>query len=654
MLSSSSFRLPTRTALSTCSRHFSTTSHLQHGNSSGSSPNTLPTREANIARLSSSGEIFDVLVVGGGATGAGTALDATTRGLSTALVERGDFSSETSSRSTKLIWAGIRYIATATSQLLRIKNFSNPVGAVKDFWGEFKMVLGAHRERRALLENNPHLTNWVPIAVPMNTWVTWPPPFGHPIFAIAPLVLPAVMKFYDSMSGFTCPPSHIMSQARAKRKFSQLDEDLKYVQVFYEGQHNDARTNLAIALSAAEKGAAVANHTEMVNVLFDDTTGKANGIEVLDRLTNDTYTISAKSIIFAGGPFTDSMRKLENPAMKPAVNGAAGTHIVLPGYYSPKDIGMLDINTSDGRFLFFLPWQGSVLVGTTDRKGDPVSSPGPPEDEIQWILNEVEKYLDSSVRVRRADVLSAWQGWRPLASDPHAAPDAPVSRDHIISINQDTGITFVTGGKWTTYREMAEDVVDKVMAYKQISTTHQGTPVGPCVTLNLPLRGGFGYTKNTAIKLVQKFGISEETAQHLARTYGTHAFDVCYLSKPTGKAWPRFGQVLVDGYPFVEAEIEYACKYEYVRTLKDMLTLRCVVVVVWWCGGVVVWWCGGVVVWWCGGGIVVVLSWYCRVVVLSCCLVVVLSCCRVVVLSCLMPFHHFLLFLPRAGFVWPF
>ena len=117
-------------------------------------------------------------------------------------------------------------------------------------------------------------------------------------------------------------------------------------------------------------------------------------------------------------------------------------------------------------------------------------------------------------------------------------------------------------------------MVDKVMAYKQISTTHQGTPVGPCVTLNLPLRGGAGYTKNTAIKLVQKFGISEETAQHLARTYGTHAFDVCYLSKPTGKAWPRFGQVLVDGYPFVEAEIEYACKYEYVRTLKDMLTLR--------------------------------------------------------------------------------
>jgi glycerol-3-phosphate dehydrogenase len=493
-------------------RHLATTTSL---NTTKSTPPTpLPAREDNVTRLAS-GEVFDVLVIGGGATGAGTALDATTRGLSTAMIERGDFASETSSRSTKLIWAGIRYIATATSQLLRFKNLSNPVGAVKDFWSEFKMVLGAHRERRALLENNPHLTKWVPIAVPMTTWVTWPPPFGHPIFAIAPLVLPAVMKFYDSMSGFTCPPSHIMSKSRARRKFSQLNEDVKYVQVFYEGQHNDARTNLAIALSAAEHGAAVANYTEMIEVLYNED-GKANGVRVRDNLSKAEYDVHARSIIFAGGPFTDSMRKLENPNMKPAVNGAAGTHIVLPGYYSPPDIGMLDINTSDGRFLFFLPWQGSVLVGTTDRKGDPVSSPGPPEDEIQWILNEVEKYLDSSVRVRRADVLSAWQGWRPLASDPHAPPDAPVSRDHIISYNQDSGITFVTGGKWTTYREMAEDVVDKVIEYKKLTTNYNGDSIGKCVTLDTKLRGGDGYTKNVAIKLVQKFGIGEDTAKHLA------------------------------------------------------------------------------------------------------------------------------------------
>ena len=143
--------------------------------------------------------------------------------------------------------------------------------------------------------------------------------------------------------------------------------------IIFQGQHNDARTNLAIALTAAEEGAAIANHTEMIQVLYDEHDGKANGVRVRDHMTSDEYDIHAKSIIFAGGPFTDSMRLLENKDSKPAVNGAAGTHIVLPGYYSPPDIGMLDINTSDGRFLFFLPWQGSVLVGTTDRKGPPVS-----------------------------------------------------------------------------------------------------------------------------------------------------------------------------------------------------------------------------------------------------------------------------------------
>jgi len=168
----------------------------------------LPTREQQIDGLSS-GQVFDVLVVGGGATGAGAALDSATRGLSTAMIEKGDFGNETSSRSTKLIWAGIRYIATATAGLLRFKNFLRPVDAMQDFISEFRMVSNCHKERRLLLENNPHLTNWVPIAVPLDSWITWPPPFGHPLFAIAPLVLPAVFKFYDGMSGFTCPRKSI-------------------------------------------------------------------------------------------------------------------------------------------------------------------------------------------------------------------------------------------------------------------------------------------------------------------------------------------------------------------------------------------------------------------------------------------------------------
>ena len=248
---------------------------------------------------------------------------------------------------------------------------------------------------------------------------------------------------------------------------------------------------------------------------------------------------------------------------------AAGTHIVLPGYYCSRGVGFLDINTSDGRFLFFLPWQGKTLVGTTDRKGPVSSCQGPPEAEIQWLLNECKKYLSHSgsggdgLEIRRTDVLSAWQGWRPLASDPNALLGAPVSRDHIISENPQTGITFITGGKWTTYREMAEDVIDRVVK-------SHGLEAGPCVTDKIQLRGGVGYTRNLPIKLVQQFGVSTDVAEHLARTYGTHAAEV--LQGAENKT--RGGKVLLPGYPYLEEEIDFACKNEMATSLADMLSLR--------------------------------------------------------------------------------
>mmetsp|Transcript_7499 Transcript_7499/g.13508 ORF Transcript_7499/g.13508 Transcript_7499/m.13508 type:complete len:540 (-) Transcript_7499:210-1829(-) len=381
------------------------------------------------------------------------------------------------------------------------------------------------------------------------------------------------MKFYDGLGSFVSPPSHIMLPRRAMRKFPQLDEDVKYFQVFYEGQHNDARTATYIALTAAQEGATVANHVEMIGLLRGGSNDKkATGIRCRDNLSGQEFDVHAKEIVFAGGPFTDSLRALEDPNAKPAVAAAAGTHIVLPGYFCPGGIGMLDINTSDGRFLFFLPWQGSTLVGTTDRKGPPVSYHGPPEEEIQWLLREVKKYLSSDIQVRRSDVLSAWQGFRPLASDPHALPGAPTSRDHVISTNPDTGVTFVTGGKWTTYREMAKDVVDKLV--KLHKDDWKAKNIGPCVTHNNPLRGGVGYSRNVPVKLVQKFGVSQDTATHLAHTYGMYAFEVCKMAEPTTKRWPRFGNLLVEGYPYLECEVAYACRNEMACTVKDMLTLR--------------------------------------------------------------------------------
>lgn len=529
----------------------------------------LPTREDQVESLRS-GDEYDVLIIGGGATGAGAALDAATRGLSVACVERGDFASETSSRSTKLIWAGIRYIGTAVAALLQWRSFLNPKKAWDNFIGEFKMVLGAHRERRFLLETQPHLTNWVPIAVPINKWFMWPAPMGHPIFSLAPVTLPLVFKFYDSLSKFTCPPSHVLGKKAANDKFPQLSRAIKYASVFYEGQHNDARTNTTIALTAAAKGAHIANYVEVVGMLKDGT-GKVVGVRARDHQAPEgvdpEFDIHAKSVVLCGGPFTDPLRALEDADSKPAVSGAAGTHIVLPGYYCPRDMGLLDINTSDGRFLFFLPWLGSTIVGTTDRKGTPTSDPAPPEDEIQWILNEVSKYLSPDLRVRRTDVLSAWQGWRPLATDPNAPPGAPASRDHIISTNPATGVTFITGGKWTTYREMAEDVIDRVVKDKGFKHA------GPCVTMKTPLLGAEGYDNTLPVRLIQHYGIGEDVANHLCKTYGTHAWDVCERTRPTGLRWPRFGKLLVDGYPYIESEVKIAVT-EYCRTVTDVLTLR--------------------------------------------------------------------------------
>jgi len=540
-----------------------------------SGPAGIPSRCSQIKNLKSSSknEQYDVLVIGGGATGAGIAFDAATRttdgesaNLRVACIERGDFASETSSRSTKLIWAGIKYLASAAAAAISLDLFTSPVTTMENFYGEFKMVFNCHQERKYMMDKQKHLTNWVPIVCPFTEWHIWPPPFGHWLFSFFPVLAPAVFKFYDSLSQFTCPPSYIMTKKNALQQFPQLNQkDIKYCAVFYEGQHNDARTNLAIAMSAAERGADIANYCEMTEGIFAED-GKVIGVKAQDRITGEMFEIYAKHIVFAGGPFTDALRQKEHTGeeeMKRAVRGASGSHIVLPGYYAPDGMGLLDYNTSDGRFLFFLPWKGSVIVGTTDNKCDAETLPYPPEEEIQWMLKEVSKYLSDDLKVRRSDVLSAWRGWRPLAEDPHAPPGGQVSRDHVISTNPKTGVTFIAGGKWTTWREMAEDVLDKVLG--------DGHP--KCNTLDIVLHGGDGYSESLSVVLIQKYGILEDVADHLVKTYGGRAWEVLEKAKPTGKQWPKHGVPLAPHYPYIEAEVRFACQ-EYACTIEDILSRR--------------------------------------------------------------------------------
>jgi glycerol-3-phosphate dehydrogenase len=419
----------------------------------------IPRREDSIDILKS-GKEFDILIIGGGSAGAGAALDAASRGLNVACVEREDFGSGTSSRSTQLFWGGSRYLVQAFVALFNqdLRLIRKPRETITKFISEFKMVMNCHRERKFLLLHQYHLTQWIPIAVPLTKWFLWPPPFSYPPAALGPLGLfPLFFKFYDALGSFKSPPSHIMTPKRTERKFPQMIKStLKYCSVFYEGQHNDARTNLSIALTAAMHGAVMGNYCNVIS-LTHDANGKVSGAVIHDEISGDKFTVKAKGILFCGGAFTESLRHLEDPACPPAVTGASGIHVVLPAYFAPSNFGLVDMSTSDGRFLFFLPWLGHVLVGTTDHKAEPTMRPKPTESEILWVLHEASKYINPELQLRRQDVLSAWCGIRPLAMDPHspaASTTSTASRDHIVSHNPKTNVVFLAGGKWTTYREM--------------------------------------------------------------------------------------------------------------------------------------------------------------------------------------------------------
>eukprot|EP00071_Canis_lupus_P015578 XP_005640453.1 glycerol-3-phosphate dehydrogenase, mitochondrial [Canis lupus familiaris] len=606
-----------------------------------------PSREAQLLTLQNMSE-FDILVIGGGATGCGCALDAVTRGLKTALVERDDFSSGTSSRSTKLIHGGVRYLQKAIMKL--------------DI-EQYRMVKEALHERANLLEIAPHLSAPLPIMLPIYKW--WQLPYYW-----------VGIKLYDLVAGSNClKSSYVLSKSRALEHFPMLQKDkLVGAIVYYDGQHNDARMNLAIALTAARYGAATANYMEVVSLLKeaephtgrqrvcgarcrDVLTGtRARGSEHPAWLPRDCIIIFLSLLllkpdfrvllikflivsndwlnvkIFPRGawqffplcPELQSPRALaallalaalvhslsrgsRGPRRTPAPphhppppsctdpsyttctehtrpdSGAyrshkntaaaarsscqpsAGVHIVMPGYFSPESMGLLDPATSDGRVIFFLPWQKMTIAGTTDTPTDVTHHPIPSEEDINFILNEVRNYLSCDVEVRRGDVLAAWSGIRPLVTDPKSADTQSISRNHVVDISE-SGLITIAGGKWTTYRSMAEDTINAAIK------THN-LKAGPSRTVGLFLQGGKDWSPTLYIRLVQDYGLESEVAQHLAATYGDKAFEVAKMASVTGKRWPIVGVRLVSEFPYIEAEVKYGIK-EYACTAVDMISRR--------------------------------------------------------------------------------
>ncbi|KAI0181854.1 FAD dependent oxidoreductase-domain-containing protein [Hypoxylon sp. FL1284] len=531
---------------------------------------TIKSREEQIAELKKSNgkeEEYDMLIVGGGATGAGVALDAVTRGLKVAVVERDDFSSGTSSKSTKLVHGGVRYLEKAVWNL---------------DYNQYKLVKEALTERKYFLQTAPHLSSWLPIMLPLDKW--WKAPYYW-----------AGTKFYDFLAGSEgIESSYFLTRSKALDAFPMLKQtDLVGALVYYDGAHNDSRMNVSIAMTAAVYGATTLNHAEVTGLMKNEN-GRLCGAQMKDLISerngkkSDPISVKAKCIINCTGPFTDSIRKLDDQECKEIVAPASGVHVILPGYYSPSNMGLIDPSTSDGRVIFFLPWQGNTIAGTTDEPTSIAQNPLPDEKSIQWILNEVSHYLSPDITVRRGDVLAAWSGIRPLVKDPKAKNTQSLVRNHLVDIST-SGLVTCAGGKWTTYRQMAEDCVDAAvkefnLPTKPVSNAPRvsGTEAiddgailnGSCQTHNVRLIGAHGFSKTLFINLIQHFGIETEVAKHLTESYGDRAWTVAAMCKPTDQRFPARGERIAGLYPFVDGEIRYAVTNEYAQTAVDVLARR--------------------------------------------------------------------------------
>uniref|UniRef100_A0A646QGJ3 Glycerol-3-phosphate dehydrogenase n=1 Tax=Hemiscolopendra marginata TaxID=943146 RepID=A0A646QGJ3_9MYRI len=510
----------------------------------GARPKRLPPLPSRCEQLQAlQKEEFDVLVVGGGATGSGVALDAVSRGLKTAMVELDDFSSGTSSRSTKLIHGGVRYLQKAIMAL--------------DL-EQYRMVKEALYERANLLAIAPHLSYPLPIMLPVYKW--WQVPYYW-----------VGIKMYDLVAGSKClKQSYFLSKSKALELFPMLKKDkLCGAIVYYDGQHNDARMNLAIALTATRMGATIANHVAVVALHKrpgKDGCMEISGARCKDLVTGKEFDVSAKCVINATGPFTDSIRSMDSPSAPPICQPSSGVHIILPDYYSPQMMGLLDPSTSDGRVIFFLPWQGVTIAGTTDNPCEVTHSPAPSEADIQFILKEIRGYLSPDIEVRRGDVLSAWAGIRPLVLDPNKESTESIARNHIIHVSSSKLVT-IAGGKWTTYRAMAKEAVDAAVEATCLK------PESGSNTDGLLLEGAHAYSPIMYIRLVQDFGLDSEVALHLANTYGDRAFSVAKLARLTGIRWPIVGRRLHQEFPYIEAEVRYAVK-EYACSAVDVIARR--------------------------------------------------------------------------------
>lgn len=468
-------------------------------------------RNANIEKLRQSPE-WDVIIIGGGATGLGCGVEASTRNFKTLLLEQSDFAKGTSSRSTKLVHGGVRYLAQ----------------------GDVSLVLEALKERGLLRQNAPHLVRNQSFIIPNYDW------WGGPFYTIG-------LKVYDMMSGKLGlgPSEHISTESVMKAIPNLKKEGLNGGVIYYDGQFDDSRLAINLAQTMEDNGGIPINYMKVTSLLKDNA-GFVNGAHVVDMETQDEYDLKGKVVINATGVFADSIIQMDQPESKRTIVPSQGVHIVLDKKFLQGDSAIMIPKTQDGRVLFAVPWHNKVVVGTTDTLMEEISlEPRALPEEIDFILDTAGQYL--TYQPKKSDVLSVFAGLRPLAAPTDEGEKTKeISRSHKVSVSP-SGLVSITGGKWTTYRKMGEDTLDKAIMIA-------GLTEKPSVTAQMPIHG---YVKN----------INDKDHLHF---YGSDASRIKNLIRKD----PSLGEPLIYPYPYLKAEVIWAVREEMARTVEDFLARR--------------------------------------------------------------------------------
>ena len=463
--------------------------------------------------ISDRSTIWDCLVIGGGATGLGTAVEAASRGLRTLLVEKTDFAKGTSSRATKLAHGGVRYLAQ----------------------GNISLVREALQERGLMIKNAPHLAHPLRFIIP--AYGLWEIPY----YGVG-------LGIYDFMSGkLSLGRSKPLSRAQTIEHLPTVEQNrLKGGILYFDGQFDDARLACTLAHTLFDLGGLAANYVEVIGLTKKN--DKIAGAILRDREGGAELEVSARVVVNATGVFVDSVRKMDDAGSAKMLAVSQGAHLVLPKEFLPGKSALMVPKTSDGRVLFGIPWHDRLILGTTDAEvPEPVEEPRIKEQEISFILSEAKKYL--AKQPTDSDVLSCYAGLRPLVKAGHEGSTAGLSRDHTVVISS-SGLVTITGGKWTTYRKMGQDCVDRA---SQIG----GFPSVPSRTTDLPLHGSSAAAETFA------------PPNHLA-VYGTDRKKVQELAASES----GLGDPLNDRLPYLQAEVVWAARQEMARTVEDALARR--------------------------------------------------------------------------------